>query len=135
MFFIKFLKDNASDPFFYIVLIVVGVFIYAFISIYINNRRKNNIKRNSIETIATIISIRSMPGENSAYVNVEFKVAYQDNEGKRHLSIGNSVIDVTDLQKYQPGNELPIKYIKGQFDKFYINIVNPMQSRTLKINN
>ncbi|KAA9002631.1 hypothetical protein FJU30_03630 [Affinibrenneria salicis] len=130
MYIVKFITDNLTDPFFYVAIFVMFFFAYALISIHLGDMKKNKVRKYGDEAIGEVLDIKSRSGGNSGFVNVELKVLYVDKNNNKHVSKGVTVIDMTKIQNFQPGNKVNIKYIIDNPDKIIINIPSPLVRRS-----
>lgn len=111
-------------------LVVFGVVIYAMVSTSIKSGEDGKPRRNGIETMGQIVAIKSMPGENSGFINVVITAKYLNRKsGKEYEGEAKAVIDATRVTDYQPGKEIKLIYNTAKPEKIFLQIPNPLLAR------
>lgn len=117
-----------------IVLAVVLLFIYIFVALLIrdakNKKLKAAINNDGVAVLGTITGLRSRSGGNSGFINISVDFNYVSENGEALAGQGDIVIDITRIQNFQPGNTLPLRYLRQQPQRVLVDLPNPMLKRS-----
>lgn len=117
-----------------IVLAVVLLFIYIFVALLIrdakNKKLKAAIHNDGVAVSGTITNVRSRSGGNSGFINISVDFNYVSENGESLAGQGDIVIDITRIQNFQPGNTLPLRYLRQQPQRVLVDLPNPMLKRS-----
>jgi predicted membrane protein len=117
-----------------IVLAVALLFIYIFVSLLIrdakNKKLKAAINNDGVAVLGTITNLRSRSGGNSGFINISVDFNHVSEKGESLAGQSDIVIDITRIQYFQPGNTLPLRYLRQQPQRVLVDLPNPMLKRS-----
>ncbi|MGG6102449.1 DUF3592 domain-containing protein [Pantoea allii] len=110
-----------------------AIFVYIISSMLIrdirNKKEKENILTNGVDTQAVITNAYGRSGGNSGFINVTLTLEFRAENGEDITIKKDSVINSMDVNKYQPGSKVKIRYYKGDPKKIIVDIPNPLDLR------
>ena len=95
----------------------------------IENKDKKNIINNGISTTGEITKAYSRSGSNSGFINVTLEFCYNTEDGNKKTGKADLVINSMDVNNYQPGKKVPLRYSKRDVNQVVIDIPNPLLNR------
>lgn len=116
-----------------IVIAVLAFFAYVIVSLLIRDARNKKIKDgiavDGIDTTGIITGVSSRSGGNSGFINITVMFDYEIETGKKISGKAGAVIDVMNINKYQPGEEISLRYSRKEPGKVVVDIPNPLLKR------
>ncbi|KGT86400.1 hypothetical protein NG99_25825 [Erwinia typographi] len=116
-----------------LVVAVVAFFAYILISLYIrdvkNKKIKDDITSNGVDTVGEITQSYGRSGGNSGFINVTLSFKYEVDNGEVINNSADAVINSMDVQKYQPGEKINLRYSRTEPKKVILDIPNPLLRR------
>lgn len=116
-----------------IVIAVLAFFAYVIVSLLIRDARNKKIKdgiaADGVNTTGIITDVSSRSGGNSGFINITVKFDYEIETGKKISGKADAVIDVMNINKYQPGEEISLRYSRKEPEKVVVDIPNPLLKR------
>lgn len=116
-----------------IVIAVLAFFAYVIVSLLIRDARNKKIKdgiaADGVNTTGIITDVSSRSGGNSGFINITVKFDYEIETGKKISGKADAVIDVMNINKYQPGEEVSLRYSRKEPEKVVVDIPNPLLKR------
>ncbi|AHG22852.1 hypothetical protein Z042_15560 [Chania multitudinisentens RB-25] len=103
-----------------IAIVVVVFFIKTIVLPLFVGKHRNYIK-NGISTTATIVAINQNPGGSNGYINVTIKISFLEKSGRTIETSIMPQIKILDMQKYQPGEKINIKYLHNKPNDAILN--------------
>ncbi|MBL5862509.1 hypothetical protein JBO49_18065 [Serratia fonticola] len=107
----------------FIAIFVIVVFIKTIVFPLFTGKYRNLVK-NGISTTATIVTINQTPGGTNGYINVIIKVSFIEKSGKAVETNITPKIAIMDINKYQPGEKINIKYLEKKPSSAILNPLN-----------
>ncbi|MGX9239674.1 DUF3592 domain-containing protein [Pantoea ananatis] len=94
-----------------------------------NKKHKESVIANGVDTQAVITNYYSRSGGGSGFVNVTLTMEFRTENGEDIIIKKDSVINSMDVNKYQPGSKVKIRYYKADPKKIIVDISNPLDLR------
>ncbi|WBF45534.1 DUF3592 domain-containing protein [Serratia rubidaea] len=108
-----------------IVIAVVGIVIYALFSIFMkdikNKKVKSEVQSDGVEVLGKIVNSYSRSGGNSGFINITVEFKYLIGDGSELYGKKDIVINTMDINKYQPGESISLRYSRKDSSKVVIN--------------
>lgn len=108
-----------------IVIAVVGIVIYALFSIFMkdikNKKVKSEVQSDGVEVLGEIVNSYSRSGGNSGFINITVEFKYLIGDGSELYGKKDIVINTMDINKYQPGESISLRYSRKDSSKVVIN--------------
>jgi len=92
-----------------------------------NNRTKQSIQRNGVDTIAVITKTWSRSGGNSGFLNITLEITYRTETGEEVRNKADAVINAMHTENYQPGKTVALRYLKSEPVKIIMDIPHPLR--------
>ncbi|SCC17809.1 hypothetical protein GA0061071_107188 [Kosakonia oryzendophytica] len=108
----------------------VSFFLLGFITLIVvmlrNDANKEKVKKeireHGILTLATIKRVFSRSGGNSGYINATLELVFETEDGSKIACKADTVIDALSIQKYQAGEQIPLRYLPADPHKNMLDV-------------
>ncbi|SQJ31887.1 Uncharacterised protein [Serratia rubidaea] len=108
-----------------IVIAVICIVIYALFSIFMkdmkNKKLKSEVGNDGVEVLGEIVNSYSRSGGNSGFINITVEFKYLIKDGTELHGKNDFVINTMDINKYQPGESISLRYSRKDPSKVVIN--------------
>lgn len=84
-------------------------------------KSNNNILKNGISTVATIVNVKQNPGGTGGFIYALLDISFITKENLTIMTTVKARIAILDIKNYQPGKELKIKYIESSPKKAIVD--------------
>lgn len=116
-----------------IVIAVLAFFAYVIVSLLIRDARNKKIKdgiaADGVNTTGIITDVSSRSGGNSGFINITVRFDYEIETGKKISGKADAVIDVMNINKYQSGEAISLRYSRKEPEKVVVDIPVPLLKR------